>query len=276
MSIGVSTRVRPCAVCGTFYSGDERGLRRQIDALFGGPSSPPGKVAGLIAPHAGYVYSGATAATGYRLLRGARYDGVVVVSPSHREFFDGVSVFGGAAYDTPLGRVPVDPELRDALLAILPPAAASDAGHRGEHAVEVQLPFLQAALGVMRFLPLVVGNQSREICNALGDALATLAGRSNLLLVASTDLSHYFPSTVARRLDAVMIEDVRAMDHQALMTHLEEKSTEACGGGPAVSVLRALAARGVRRMEILDHRTSGDVTGDHSSVVGYLCAAAYA
>lgn len=276
MRVQASQRVRPCAVCGTFYPGGERELRRGIEAMFG-PSKPaPRRVVGLIAPHAGYAYSGPTAARGYALLRGAHYEAVVVVSPSHREYFDGVCVFGGAAYETPLGRMPVHEALREELLRAMPSAHMGDEGHRAEHAVEVQLPFLQAALGDVPFLPVVVGDQSPEVCRELGDALALLAANHDLLLVASTDLSHFYPSATARTLDDVMIADVRAADHEKLMAHLEDRTTEACGGGPAVAVIRALAKGGVRGMEILEHRTSGDVTGDHASVVGYLSAAAYA
>jgi AmmeMemoRadiSam system protein B len=222
------------------------------------------------------MYSGFTAAHAYSLLQGTTFSTVVIVSPSHREFFDGVSVFPGEAYSTPLGDVPIDAALRTKLLMHCPVLQASTAGHGHEHAVEVQLPFLQYILHEFKLLPIVMGSQKRDYCFALGTALGeTLAGE-DVLLVASTDLSHYHPARVADALDAGVIKDVQRFDYEELMQGLESEQLEACGGGPTVSVMRALWDLGVRNMEVLHHCNSGDITGDKSQVVGYLAAAAYA
>jgi len=271
--------LRPCSVCGTFYPANPPLLEKQIKELFERvpERTIQGRIRGLISPHAGYMYSGFTAACGYSLLRGKTFDRVVVVSPSHREYFDGISVFPGEAYQTPLGAVRVDEELRKQLLEASPLVEASYAGHGDEHAVEVQLPFMQTVLSEFSFLPIVLGDQRREYCFALGSALAAvLKDRKNTLLVASTDLSHYYPGNRANVLDSVMINDVRDFDPERLMQDLESGRTEACGGGPTVAVLSALKQMDVTRMDVLHHCNSGDVTGDYSMVVGYLSAVAHA
>ncbi len=272
-----SEEVRQPAVAGTFYPAEPEVLTRDVRHMLDSvrEKKAPGRIRGIIAPHAGYMYSGPTAACGYSLVAGARISSVVVVSPSHREFFDGVSAFPGSAYQTPLGSIPIDAGLRDDLRKAFPALKVSMAGHGEEHAIEVQLPFLQAVLKEFRLLPLVIGHQSPEICFSLGDALGSVIGSHDVLLVASTDLSHYYPSNVADKLDAVMIEDVRSFDHAKLMADLEAGKTEACGGGPAVAVMVALKRLGVRNMKILHHCTSGDVTGVTHAVVGDLSAVAY-
>lgn len=274
----MSTMVRPCTVCGLFYPGDQSELSSTIAALLDSVQQTPGKgvVRGLISPHAGYMFSGYTAAHGYKRLRNAAYDTVVIVSPSHREYFNGISVYPGDAYATPLGVVSIDAGLRAELCKQLPLIHLSHQGHGEEHAVEVQLPFLQTVLKDFSFLPVVIGDQARFYCEELGHALARVLKGRNALLIASTDLSHYHPYNAAVKLDSVFIEDVRRMSPESLMEDLESGKTEGCGGGPTVAALIALRMLGVVDMEILHHCNSGDVTGDHSGVVGYLSAAAYA
>jgi AmmeMemoRadiSam system protein B len=221
------------------------------------------------------MYSGLTAAHGYAMLRGEKFDTVVVVSPSHREFFSGVSVYSGEAYETPLGMIEVNAKLRDALVESAEFIVAAERGHRAEHALEVQLPFLQEVLPPFKLLPLVIGDQKREVCIRLGEALAKVLKDENALLVASTDLSHFYDAKVANELDNVMIKDVQEFDADKLMMDLERQRTEACGGGPVVAVMTALKRLGVAHLEVLHHSNSGDATGDHSSVVGYLSAVAY-
>ena len=267
--------IRAAAVAGMFYPGDPGELARSIAGMIpaGGAEVTPA-VRGIIAPHAGYLYSGPTAARAYcRLARGA-YDAVVVVAPSHREYFEGVSVYDGQAYLTPLGTVPVDRDLRDALVSAAPFVRASVEGHREEHAVEVHLPFLQTVLGAFSFLPLVIGHQTPGTCFALGEVLGGVLSHRRALVVASTDLSHFHSDSEAREIDAVTIADVRGFDPRALMSHLTEGVAEACGGGPVVAVMTALKSLGATRVEVMEYATSGDVTGDRRSVVGYLSAVA--
>jgi len=268
--------VRRPAVAGMFYPADPGELSGTIAGLIpaGGEEKPSG-ILGVIAPHAGYAYSGATAARAYGMLTRGAYDTVVVIAPSHREFFEGVSVYDGQGYGTPLGTVPVDGEIREALIGRASFVRASTAGHGGEHSVEVHLPFLQTVLGSFSLLPLVIGHQTPGTCFALGESLGAVLQGKKALLVASTDLSHFHGDSEARQLDAVMIGDVRSFDPRTLMSHLSEGATEACGGGPAVAVLTALKILGALRLEIVQYATSGDVTGDMRSVVGYMSAVAY-
>ncbi len=274
----VKAAERRCSVCGLFYPADSAELRRNVTDMLAAAKPPAvqGAIRGIIGPHAGYVYSGPTAAHAYSLLKGTSYDTVVVVSPSHHEYFDGVSVYPGDAYVTPLGVVPIDKELRKGLLQRSSAVRASNVGHGEEHAVEVHLPFLQQVLGTFKLLPIVMGDQDRTYCYGLGKALGDVLQGKNALLVASTDLSHYYTGDVAERLDAVAIADIRQFDYEQLMGDIENKHTEACGGGPVVAVMLALHTLGVEKMSILHHCNSGDVTGDFSQVVGYLAAVAYA
>ncbi len=269
--------IRQPAVAGMFYPGRPDVLEREVNHLLA--SAPKERIGGtiiaLISPHAGYQYSGSTAAHGYALLKGQSFDTVVIVSPSHREYFDGASVYDGDGFQTPLGFLAVDVALRDQLVSGDPVIRASANGHRQEHAIEVQLPFLQRVLGDVKILPVVMGDQSRKNCLHLGKRLAEVLKNKNALLIASTDLSHYHPYDEANTLDRIVIADVAALDYGKLMDDLEGERAEACGGGPTVAVLAAAHGLGANSVKILHHCNSGDVTGDHSGVVGYLSAAAF-
>jgi len=273
-----SEGVRPCQVCGTFYPAKKSDLVVMMESLLamGKKRRLPGSLRGLVLPHAGYIYSGATAASGVSLLQQGEWKTVVVVSPSHREYFDGVSVYPGDAYRTPLGKIPINSGLRTRLLEETTLITASLQGHGAEHAIEVQLPFLQYALGDFSLVPIVIGNQTPIYCYEVGRALSAVCDRGECLLVASTDLSHYHPATTAERLDGIAVEDVRQFNYEKLMSDLEDGKTEACGGGPTVAVMTALHEMGAKRFEIFDYSHSGKVTGDLDSVVGYLAAGAFA
>lgn len=268
-------RVRQPAVAGAFYDADPDVLRRHVDSLLDQArgATVKGSIKGLVSPHAGYIYSGSTAAVGYRLLRGKSYDAVILVGPSHREFFTGASIYPGDSYRTPLGDVPVHKEMRDELVKEGGTIMLSDAGHRGEHCLEVQLPFLQRVLGKFSIVPIIIGNQRREFCLALGNTLAKVASRRNVLLVASSDLSHYHPYDEAVKLDRQVIGFVEALDEKTMMDQIEEERIEACGGGPVVSVMHAAKLLGANRSQALFYCNSGDITGDKDAVVGYLSAA---
>jgi len=269
------SRVRKPAVAGSFYDGDPGRLSHQVDLLLTQAEDKDlkGAIRALVSPHAGYMYSGLAAAVGYKALRGSTYDAVLMVGPSHRESFDGVSIYPGDAYRSPLGDVPIHTEIRAALAAQSPVFVLSDVGHRSEHCLEVQLPFLQKVLGEFSFVPMIVGNQSKEICLSLGTAIAEVARGKNILLVASSDLSHYHPYNTAVSLDRRVIDQVESFDELALMEQIETERVEACGGGPVVSVMHAAKLLGANRSQVLFYCNSGDITGDKSAVVGYLSAA---
>ena len=185
--------VRAPAVAGMFYEKSPDALRKTIDEMLSRVELPKveGTVCGLVSPHAGYVYSGFTAAHAFKLLEGRKYDCVITVGPSHREYFDGISIYSGDAYETPLGKVPINHEIRSELLHGEKNITASVAGHRAEHSLEVQLPFLQRVLKEFSVVPIIMGDQRRQLCEQLSAVLARVMANKNVLLVASSDLSHF-------------------------------------------------------------------------------------
>ncbi len=280
---GMETRTP--AVAGAFYPADSLELGRQVRALLGRarPAQPSARPLGLVCPHAGYVFSGGVAAAGYRQLEGRRYTTVIVVAPSHREYFTFCSVYEGEAYSTPLGTVELDRELAAALVEaggelVRFGRRGHDSGalEMGEHSLEVQLPFLQVALGNFRLVPVVMGHQSEELCRGLGRALARVVSeREDVLLVASSDLSHFHDYEQAGRLDRRFAGLVEELDPEGLDRALGSGEAEACGSGPVLAVMLACRELGANRAQLLELANSGDVTGDRDRVVGYLSAMFY-
>ena len=271
--------LRRAAVAGSWYPGTATAIAAEVDAYLEAARAapPPGRLVGLVSPHAGLRYSGPVAAYGYGLLRALAGEPgltVVLVGPSHHAAFDGVAAHTRGAWETPLGRAPIDEEVSQALVDADPVVFDDPDVHRDEHSLEMQMPFLQRLVPSLRILPLLMGSQSRQEVEALAAALAkALAGR-RALLVASSDLSHYQPAAVANRLDAKVVEEVGGFDEEALMARLETHQNVACGGGPVVAVMKAARALGADRATVLKYGDSGDVgEGDKSHVVGYLSAA---
>ncbi len=264
--------IRPPVVTGSFYSDDPDYLKRQITDFLSRAEKTEleGKIYGLISPHAGYVYSGQVAAWAYKQVSGERYESVVVIAPSHREYFPLISVFEGAGYRTPLGDVPVDQELAQGLADAEDKIILSSEGHRDEHSLEVQLPFLQMVLGDFRMVPVVMGDQGLENCRRLGEALARVLSGKPALVVASTDLSHFHPYQTAVDLDRVVIQHLEDYDVPGLSQDLEGGNCEACGGGPMMAAMIGCQKLGARKARAVQYKNSGDVTGDKSGVVGYL------
>ncbi len=267
--------IRKSVIAGTWYPGDPetlasdiRNYLRMVPAqTIGGP------VSGLISPHAGYVYSGQVAAHGYRLIEGQRYDAVVVIGPSHRTLFHGASVWVSGGYETPLGVVAVDRELAEAILNADPVLTSDRKPHMAEHSVEIQLPFLQVALGSFPFVPIVMGTQDYRTCEAVAGAVFRAAKGRNVLVVGSSDLSHFHTYEKAKRLDQIVVGLVEKRDYRGLSRELEGGSCEACGGGPMVTTMLYAEKAGARGVKVLRYANSGDVTGDLRQVVGYLSAA---
>jgi AmmeMemoRadiSam system protein B len=269
--------VRPAAVAGSWYPGTAAAIGREVDRYLeaAGAVSAPGRLVGLVSPHAGLRYSGPVAAYGYGLLRGRSPLTAVLVGPSHRVAFEGVAVQGHGAWESPLGRAPIDETTAEAILGSAHMAFEDATVHRDEHSLEMQMPFLQRVVPDLKVVPALMGRQSRSEVKDLAEALAeVLASREDVVLIASSDLSHYQPATVANRLDAVVVEHVGHFDADALMARLETHDNVACGGGPVVAVMKAARALGADRATILKYGDSGDVAeGDKSHVVGYLSAA---
>ncbi|MBI5020331.1 MAG: AmmeMemoRadiSam system protein B [Ignavibacteriales bacterium] len=270
----MSKNVRLPAVAGTFYPADPSILTQDLNSLIDDAEKTAvhGKIVSLIVPHAGYIYSGLTAAHAYKLIEGIKFQTVVVISPSHREYFGGISIFDGTHYRTPLGDIQIDTHLRELLVTGDKIIESSLRGHGGEHAIEIQLPFLQLVQKDFKLLPIVIGDQSADNCYHLGKRLGEILKDKNVLIIASTDLSHFHESKSARKLDQIAIDKVSKFDYEGLMYDLEFEKTEACGGGPMVATLMASKFLGADSVKILHHCNSGDITGEHDSVVGYFSA----
>ena len=268
--------VRRPAVAGTWYPGERGALVAEVEGYLSDAASVevPGRLVALISPHAGLRYSGPVAAHAYVRLRGRRDLTVVLVGPSHRVHFEGVSVYARGAFATPLGEIPIDEEVAEALLAADDVLLDEPSPHREEHSLEMQLPFLQHLVPGLAIVPLLMGSQARPEVEALAGALSLALAGKDVLLVASSDLSHYHPAAVANALDAKVVGDVSRFDPEGLMDRLEFQRGHACGGGPMVAVLRAARDRGATAATILRYADSGDAgEGDKSRVVGYLAAA---
>ncbi len=270
--------IRRSILAGSWYPGQPQTLRGDIETYFRNVPDReiPGRVIGIVAPHAGYVYSGQVAAHAYNLIRDASYEKVIVISPSHRMHFDGVAIWRGAGYETPLGVTPVDQELAEALLAADGPVAEIPAAHAQEHSLEIQLPFLQVALGDFTFVPLVMGTQDERTCRRLAEVIAGAVAGQRTLVVGSSDLSHFHSHTEAVRLDSVVLDHLKNFEPDGLLRDLARRNCEACGGGPAATTMMAARALGADRAELLKYANSGDVTGDRREVVGYASAVFFA
>ena len=269
--------IRESVIAGSWYPGDPARLRKDIEEYL--QRVPAQKIGGeliaLIAPHAGYMYSGQVAAYSYKLLEGSSYDTVVIVAPSHRAYFKGASVYPKGGYRTPLGIVPIAEELTDALLKKSSLISYVPQAHAQEHSLEIQLPFLQVVLKGFRLVPIVMGEQDFYVCEELSRAIVEVVKGKRALLIASTDLSHFHPYARAVELDQVVLEHVNDFDPEGLSKDLKKGRCEACGGGPTVTVMLAARALGANVGKVLKYANSGDVTGDHNSVVGYMAAALY-
>jgi AmmeMemoRadiSam system protein B len=271
-----SAKVRPSPIAGQWYPGMPDRLRASVQSYLDAAGVEPldGRVVALVAPHAGYTYSGGVAGCAYRLVEGKRYDVVTIVAPNHRIMQHAPYLVADyASYWTPLGEVPLAEDLVAKLDARL---GVSRVQRDEEHSLEIQLPFLQVALdGEFQLLPVMLGDRSDETCRALGEALADVLQDRNALLVASTDLSHFYNEEAANRLDGAVTDRIAAFDPEGLLEVLATGKGEACGGGPTVAVMLAARELGANRGKMLKYATSGDVTGDYARVVGYAAAALY-
>jgi hypothetical protein len=285
---GDPPKVRAPAVAGGFYPADPKELTSMIDGLLAHPPVPQvqGPLVELICPHAGYIFTAPVAASCYAQLKGRKYARVVVIAPSHYENFAFSSIYDGDAYATPLGTVPVDKDFAAKLVHLSSSIKFSERGHMpvpdpstgqvmGEHALEVQLPWLQSTLGDFKLVPIVMGDQDYSLCRALGVALAKalLAEkpevRAQTLILISSDLSHYHPYDEAVAIDHHTLAAIEAWDYLSLWRNFMTRTWEACGGGPIVAGMIAAERLGASHAQILKYANSGDTAGDKARVVGY-------
>jgi AmmeMemoRadiSam system protein B len=265
--------VREPAVAGMFYPASSSKLKEDIQQLLDDfkPQEKFENVVGIVSPHAGYVYSGRTAAFAFNAIEQKKYKTVVIISPSHREYFAGISIYNGDAYKTPLGEVPINKEMRYGLVIDSKIIFEGINGHRTEHAVEVQIPFLQMVMKDFSIVPIVMGDQNKMYINELSQRLAGVMD-DDTLIIASSDLSHFHSKEQADKRDSIVEKRIAEFDYNNLQKDLETGKCEACGGGGIVAMMKTADLIQKKKSKILSRTDSGDVTGDNSEVVGYLSA----
>jgi hypothetical protein len=273
--------IRPSPIAGTWYPGDAKSLAISIDHYLhdAEPRDIEGQIVGLIVPHAGHRYSGSVAAHAFRLIQGHLPEVVVVVSPLHMHADEPILTSDHEAYETPLGIIPVDQEL----IAKLDLALHQDHGFKlgrirndREHSLEIELPFIQRCIDTsFKLLPIMLREQSSRVGHAIGKSLGTVLHDRKCIIIASSDLSHFYPQEVAERFDRKVLDHLERFDPEGLIQAEEQGLGFACGRGAMAAVLWAAQELGADRVELLKHATSGDVTGDFESVVGYGSAVIY-
>lgn len=270
------SQIRKPAVAGYFYPADSSKLSKEIEVLLSISETKeiPGKLFGIISPHAGYIYSGKTAAFGFNLLDKNNIKTVIIISPSHREYFPGISIYDGDAYQTPLGTVPVNNKMADAFTINSKTLFRGKEGHREEHAIEVQLPFLQMVLDDFEIVPVVMGDQGKLYIDELAERISQNADE-NTIVVSSSDLSHYYSGDVADRMDSLVERDINNFNYTGLLENFESRRCEACGAGTIIALMKSAEHLNYKKSLVLNRSDSGDTTGDKNQVVGYLSAAIY-
>jgi AmmeMemoRadiSam system protein B len=271
--------IRPAAVAGTWYPGTAGALTRDVDEyLQAATSGPSGNVTAIIAPHAGLMFSGPVGAYAYKATTHQAFDVAVLVGPSHFVGFDGAAIWPAGGFDSPLGTARIDEDAARAMTSS-PIVKSLPAAHAREHSLEMQLPFLRRLHPDLPIVPVLIGFQHRSTIDALADAIVGACQGRRPLIVASTDLSHYFDAKMAGTLDRRVQDYVSAFDPEGLLDLFEEYPEHergryvACGGGAAIAVMKAARSLGATHGRVLKYAHSGEVSGDYDGVVGYLAAA---
>ncbi len=268
--------VRKPAVSGMFYPDNPVELKKDIETYLGSAiiRNFEENIIGIVSPHAGYMYSGQVAAYGFKMIAKKPYDTVVLIGPSHRAYFDGVALWARGGFETPLGRIDIDEDIAREMINAGGIIKANMDTHKQEHSLEVQLPFLQSVLEDFKIIPLVMGIQTTDACKKLAQSLSFVLGNSakRFLIVCSTDLSHYYPDTKAKKLDGIIVEHLDTFNISGMIENIEAGKTEACGAGPIIVTMILSEMLGANCGKVLKYANSGDVSGDKSGVVGYVSA----
>ncbi len=259
-------------ISGSFYPKDKSELNQMIDGFLAKVpplEKPEGEIVALIVPHAGYIYSGQTAAYGYKLIEGTDFDTVILLGVYHKAMFDGASIWRSGEWETPLGNVPVDTGIAEAIFKENKLFQFTQDAHLTEHSLEAQVPFLQKVLKDFKIVPILVGTPSVEQSRILAEAILKHTQGKRALIIASTDMSHYYPDSTARKMDALALEFLKKQDTVGLLEEDARKEVELCGIAPTVAALETAKLLGNIQVEVLNYSNSGDVTGDKKNVVGY-------
>lgn len=267
----MTAKVRQPAVAGQFYPSRPDVLEREIVEYTRPTAAEMGKLAavGCIVPHAGYIYSGHVAGAVFGRLQLPRR--LVIMCPNHTGAGEPLAIMSEGAWLTPLGEARIDTELCEALKQQLPLLREDSAAHRREHALEVQLPFLQKLRPDFSFVPITVGTSRYDALEALGGAIGSVLAEAGepVLVVASSDMNHYESDKITRIKDSRALERVLALDPRGLYDVVTTEGISMCGYGPVVAMLAAAKLRGAAKAELIKYATSGDISGDYDAVVGY-------
>ncbi|GMW02875.1 MAG: hypothetical protein AMXMBFR84_40110 [Candidatus Hydrogenedentota bacterium] len=267
--MGVATRtIRHAAVAGQFYPDDPAKLHKLVESYMADAhiAAAPEQVDALVAPHAGYIYSGPTAGYAYARVRGKRPVRVILLGCSHRHAFDTSSVFTEGIFETPIGGFPVDEDFAVTVAEALDSVGPEP--HLREHGLEVHLPFIAEAIGFVPIVPVLFGSPVSSWHAEAGRRLAALAGPGDLL-VTSTDLSHYLTNEQANEIDLRSVRSVLAGDWRSFAGGIDEGTCAMCGAAAVVAAMNYALERGAETWQLLDYRTSANASGDYSRVVGY-------
>ncbi len=274
-------QVRRPVVAGTFYEGNAAALRAQIENCFLHPFGPgklptinkdgPRKLLGLVCPHAGYSYSGPVAANGYfSLASDGRPDVVVILGPNHTGYGNPLSAMREGSWKTPLGEAKIDTETADAISSETGILDFDEVAHRHEHSIEVQLPFLQYIYGnSFKFVPICFLMQDLQTAQEIGRALAETLANKNAVVIASSDFTHYESQAQVEKKDAAALNAIEALNEKEFYKIIETQNVSACGYGPIAALITYAKGLGAKQAEVVSHKTSGGITGDKTSVVGY-------
>jgi hypothetical protein len=269
----MATDTRHALFAGRWYPSSSSELGAVVDGYLSAASPPRGSVAGAVSPHAGLMYSGPVAGHTYAALRGVAAEAAVLVGPSHYVAFSGCAVPASRSFATPLGPLAIHTDLVHAVAGEPQWVHVDDAVHAREHSLELQLPFLARVCPGLPLVPILMGRQDRQTVDGLTSVLERVLEGRRVVVIASSDLSHYQDRATASALDRVVLDRLEAFDAGGLMDQLEHAPDHACGGGPIVVTMRLARALGASAGRVLHYGDSGDVSGDTSEVVGYVSAA---
>lgn len=274
----------PCQA-GAFYAGSPDALKKQLEECFLHQFGPgklpevveggPRKIVSLVCPHAGYVFSGSVAANAYyQLAQDGRPESIVILGPNHTGYGSAVSIATESVWRMPFGEVQIDSKLANEIQHLSSFIDIDDDGHRYEHSIEVQLPFLQYIYGEeFKLVPISMMMQDLEVSRDVGEAVAKAVSDKSVTMIASTDMTHYEPQKMAEAKDRMAIEAMLKLDEERLQSVVESHNITMCGYGPTSAAIVAAKRLGATKAQLLRYKTSGDITGDRSQVVGYASVA---
>jgi hypothetical protein len=270
-------QIRTPAVAGMFYPGEKNKLTKLIEDCFL-HSFGPGKntlkksgkkIFGIICPHAGYVYSGPIACHSFNSISSEKPELFIIIGPNHWGIGRSVATMKDCKWETPLGEVEVDSESAEEISQLSQSIESDYFSHTREHSLEVQIPILQKTFSNFKILPISLIDQSKEIAKDVGSAIANIAKKKNVMIIGSSDFTHYEPNEFAHEQDLALIEPILEMNVDKFYDVLQKRKVSACGYGAIASTIIACKELGATKGELLKYATSGDVTGDTTSVVGY-------